>query len=275
MLPISVVVPTRNESANLRRCLTALSDFDEVVVVDSRSADGTPQIAESCGARVLNFEWNGRYPKKRNWVLLNVELQYPWVLFVDADEVVTEAFVTEMARAVANDKHVGFWLNYSTYFMGRRLRYGVGQKKLALFKVKSGLYEGIDETRWTDLDMEVHEHPLIKGSVGEIKAKIEHNDFKSLEKYIERHNAYSTWEARRAAEMDKAETWRRLTTRQKLKYILIGRTWFPFMYFLVQYVLLGGVFDGREGYFFAMFKCFYFLQVQTKLLELRMVRQTQ
>jgi glycosyltransferase involved in cell wall biosynthesis len=269
MLPISVVVPTKNESVNLQRCLAALSDFDEIIVVDSNSTDGTQQIAGSFGAKVVNFDWNGSFPKKRNWVLMNYTLKHQWVLFIDADEVVDRAFIDEALRGINTDGYAGFWLNYSTYFMGRRLKYGVAQKKLALFKTKNGLYERIDEHMWTSLDMEVHEHPYVTGRLGEIKAKIEHNDFKSLEKYIDRHNKYSSWEAMRVNAMRNSDIWRNLTHRQKVKYTLVGRIWFPFLYFILQYLLLGGFLDGLAGFSFALFKFFYFFQIQTKLTELQ------
>jgi glycosyltransferase involved in cell wall biosynthesis len=65
-----------------------LARFSEVIVVDSASTDATPQVVRHFGAKLLQFEWNGRYPKKRNWVLLNHELSTKWVLFLDADEIV-------------------------------------------------------------------------------------------------------------------------------------------------------------------------------------------
>jgi glycosyltransferase involved in cell wall biosynthesis len=269
MLPISVVVPTKNESVNLQRCLAALRDFDEIIVIDSNSTDGTQQVAGSFRATVVNFEWNGSFPKKRNWVLMNYTLKHQWVLFIDADEIVNHAFIDEALRGINTDEYAGFWINYSTYFMGRRLKYGIAQKKLALFKTKSGLYERIDERTWTSLDMEVHEHPCITGKVGEIKAKIEHNDFKSLELYIDRHNKYSSWEARRVHAIRHLDIWRNLTPRQKVKYTLVGKIWFPFFYFIVQYWFLGGFLDGGPGFSFALFKCFYFFQIRSKLTELQ------
>ena len=83
-IPVSVIIPVKNEEKNLPRCLSLLKDFSEVIVVDSHSTDKTPQIAEEYGCSLIEFTWNGRFPKKRNWVLRNVELQNTWVLFLDA-----------------------------------------------------------------------------------------------------------------------------------------------------------------------------------------------
>jgi len=96
-IPITVVVPVKNEEANLPRCLGQLKRFSEVIVVDSSSTDRTPQIAQEYGARYLNFVWSGRYPKKRNWLLMNHRLENEWVIFLDADEIVDEAFCESLA----------------------------------------------------------------------------------------------------------------------------------------------------------------------------------
>ena len=146
---------------------------------------------------MLQFDWNGAFPKKRNWVLRNYEFKTDWVLFLDADEFVSAAFVREVRQAIQHRPHVGFWLNFENYFMGQRLKYGDPMRKLALFRVGVGEYEKIEEDHWSHLDMEVHEHPVLPGSAGEIKAPIEHNDFRGLKHYIAKHNEYSSWEAAR------------------------------------------------------------------------------
>ena len=135
---------------------------------NSQSTDQSAEIARSFDVKLLQFTWDGGYPKKRNWVLINHALANEWVLFLDADEVVDFRFCDEIAAAVASDRCDGYWLNYTNHFLGRKLRYGVPQRKLALFRVGRGLYEWIDEQRWSNLDMEVHEHPVIDGHVGEI-----------------------------------------------------------------------------------------------------------
>src|SRR3954462_302138 len=85
-VPVTVLIPTLNEAKNLPRCLDHLTWADEILVIDSGSADATPQIAASYGASVVNFKWDGKWPKKRNWALRNVAMNHPWVLMVDADE---------------------------------------------------------------------------------------------------------------------------------------------------------------------------------------------
>jgi glycosyltransferase involved in cell wall biosynthesis len=267
-LPVTVVVPVRNEEGNLEACLDGLGAFAEVVVVDSSSTDRTVEIARKASARVLNFVWQGGFPKKRNWVLTTYAFSTPWVLFLDADERITQPFVREIAARLAEDQYSGFWLRYDNYFLGRLLKHGVPQRKLALFKVGAGLYERIDDRRWSDLDMEVHEHPIIDGPIGEIRAPIDHRDDRGLHRFLERHNAYSTWEANRflqlKAEPDKEH---QLTRRQIAKYRNLERWWFPFAYFVLTYIVHRGFLDGRAGFAHAVFKAHYFMQVWAKIGE--------
>ena len=85
-LPITVIIPVRNEEKNLPNMLPLLAEFDEVIVVDSHSTDSTPEIVKSFGYHLVEFDWNGHFPKKRNWTLRHVPIRNEWVFFVDADE---------------------------------------------------------------------------------------------------------------------------------------------------------------------------------------------
>jgi glycosyltransferase involved in cell wall biosynthesis len=268
-LPVTVVIPVKNEEKNLPSCLAKLVDFAEILVVDSASDDQTRSIAEEAGAKVLDFHWRGGFPKKRNWVLLNYPFTTPWVLFLDADEQLSEAFRHELSKKVEEGVHTGFWLNYRNYFFGKMLRHGVPQRKLALFRVGSGLYERVDDLGWSPLDMEVHEHPVLEGSIGEIAEPIDHLNYRSLHHFIERHNDYSTWEANRYVELrSRFHESNRFTDRQKLKYRHMERWWFPGAYFGLTYFIRGGFLDGRPGFIYAVFKAFYFIQVQQKIKEI-------
>ena len=270
-LSVTVVVPIRNEAKNLAACLSRLRRFDEVIVVDSGSTDGSADIARDFGAAVLQFNWNGRYPKKRNWVLLNQRLANSWVLFLDADEFVDDAFCDELARRIDGPRYSVFWLTYPTYFLGKPLRHGVPQRKLALFRVGKGLYERIDEERWSDLDMEVHEHPIIDGEVGEIAAPIMHDDRSGLAVFIERHRSYALWESRRFLRLEEGgpAMRERLTERQRAKYANLTRWWFPWAYFGYSYFVRLGFLDGRAGFLHAFYKLWYFETVRQLILELR------
>jgi glycosyltransferase involved in cell wall biosynthesis len=268
-MTLTVVIPVKNEAKNLPACLASLSGIGPVLVVDSESTDDTLAIAESAGAKVIAFHWPGGFPKKRNWVLETQTFDTEWVLFLDADERLTPAFRTALPQALAQDGTAGYWLNYHNHFMGRILHHGVPQRKLALFRVGAGRYERIDDPGWSALDMEVHEHPILDGTVGEIAAPIEHEDFRGLHHFIARHNEYSSWEARRfiALAADRP-AWAALTRRQRGKYTHLSRWWFAPAYFLFTYVLRAGFLDGGQGFAYALFKAAYFMEVRLKIREM-------
>src|SRR5262249_41494098 len=267
-LPITVVLPVKNEAANLSECLATLDGFAELVVVDSASSDRTVEIARAAGAKVLNFQWAGGFPKKRNWVVQTFAFKTAWVLFLDADEKPTLAFKAAVAAALANPDYDGFWLNYRNHFMGRVLHYGLPQRKLALFRVGSGYYERVDDPGWSALDMEVHEHPVLNGLVGEIAEPLEHQDFRGLHHFIGRHNDYSSWEAYRyMALANDSAVWNRLTPRQTLKYRNLRRWWYAPAYFVMTYFWKRGFLDGGPGLIYSILKFAYFFEIRAKILE--------
>ncbi|MBZ9728624.1 glycosyltransferase family 2 protein [Salegentibacter sp. JZCK2] len=266
-LPVTVIIPVKNEECNLPHCLKMLKDFDQVMVVDSYSKDQTVKIAEEFGVEIHQFSWDGKFPKKRNWVLRNLPINNEWVLFLDADEFLTEDFKQELIQKIKDASISGYWIPYTNYFMGKELRYGESFKKLALFKFGEGEYEKIDEDYWSHLDMEVHEHILVKGRVGKFKSYVVHNDYKNLEAYIKRHNAYSTWETHRFFSIEK-NGFKGLDGKQLLKYRLIQLGLLPIFCFLGGYFLKLGFLDGIEGFYFAQYRASYFYQVQMKIKEI-------
>lgn len=269
-LPLTIVVPVKNEARNLPACLASIPAGTPVVLVDSDSDDDTVAIARGAGAEVLTFRWAGGFPKKRSWTLLNHAFATPWVLFLDADERLTTAFIAALPEALAREDIAGYWLNYHNHFMGRTLRHGVPQRKLALIRVGAGVFERIDDDRWSGLDMEVHEHPVLEGSVGEIGPALEHEDFRGLVKHIDRHNDYSSWEARRwVALLADPAAWAGLTSRQRFKYRNLPHWWFAPAYFLGAYILRAGFLDGRAGLDYAFLKFVYFAEIRLKILEQR------
>ena len=267
-LTVTVAIPVKNEEANLGRCLERLGHFAEIVVIDSGSTDKTREIAENFGARVVDFRWDGKYPKKRNWFLLNDPPQQPWVLFLDADELVDDAFCDAVARAIASEDANGFWLNYTNYFLGAPLRYGLTQRKLALFRVGHALYEKIEEDGWSKLDMEIHEHPIVEGEVGEISTPIDHRDYNGLDRFLAKHIEYARWEARRYCKLQGSpDAWQHFTRRQHFKYCHLAKWWYPMFYFAFTYVVKRGFLDGSAGLHYAAYKAWYFRTIRLLIRE--------
>lgn len=267
-LRITVAVPVKNEEANLAACLERLERFAEIVVIDSGSTDRTCEIAENFGARVVDFRWDGKYPKKRNWFLLNAPPQQPWVLFLDADEFVDDTFCDALHAAVAKGQHNGYWLNYTNYFLGKPLKYGLAQRKLALFRVGRALYEKIEEDGWSQLDMEIHEHPIVEGSVGEIAVPIDHRDYKGLGKFIDKHREYALWEAHRYTRLvEDPPAWEAFTPRQRFKYRHLAKWWYPWFYFAFTYGAKLGFLDGGPGFHYAAYKAWYFQTIRLLIQE--------
>ena len=276
-LPVTVVVPVLNEERNIAACLSRLQRFDKVIVVDSGSSDRTCEIAREYGAEVVDFRWNGHFPKKRNWMLRNHTFETEWILFLDADEYVSEDFCDELARTLPNSSHNGMWLTYHNHFMGRYLKHGEGFTKLALIRHGAGEYERIDEERWSHLDMEVHEHPVLSGTTGRIDAPIDHDDYKGLHSYISKHNEYSSWEARRYTKLLQQGGFARehFTRRQRFKYRSLRRWWLAPAHFVSSWIFKLGILDGRAGFAFAVLKAIYFFQIRLKIIELELDASTE
>lgn len=267
-IDLTIAIPTKNEEKNLEGCLKAIGiDFaKKIVIVDSGSTDKTIQIAERFGVEIIDFKWNGQFPKKRNWFLRTHTPKTSWVLFLDADEYITESFKIELRKLLAKNDKAGYWLNYRIYFLGKPLLWGYPLQKLALFKVGEGEYEKIDEEQWSKLDMEIHEHPIIVGSTGVIKSKIDHLDNQSTYHYVMKHNEYSDWEASRYLQ-NIIKNRKHFTWKQKIKYAILRSPFSGFVYFFANYIFLGGFLDGYRGLVFSILKMSYFTQVYCKIVE--------
>jgi glycosyltransferase involved in cell wall biosynthesis len=272
-IPVSVLVPTKDEERNIAACLSSLEAFSEVIVIDSSSADGTVELARAKGARVVDFQWNGRYPRKKQWALENLEFLHPWVLLVDADERVTEELAAEIAEVVTRPRCHGYFATLDYVFLGHLLRHGHRVHKLVLFDRRVAKFpEHSDLGIVTSGDNEVHVHVQVPGKPGLLRGRLLHDDHDTLFHYFDRHNRYSDWEA-------KLRLLGELPLRDELQPGMRGLqkrifNALPFkgpLAFVAFYFGKLGFLDGRAGYHHALAKAFYYWQIRVKQLELEEV----
>ena len=262
---LTVIIPVKNEARNLPQCLDCIMGLANVLIVDSDSTDETCRIAASYRREVVQFKWNGKFPKKRNWILRNYKFKTPWVMFLDADERPGMKFWEELANTLPKTKHDVFVIYLNNWFLGKILRHGDTPRKTAIVKVGRAEYERIEEQGWSKLDMEVHEHLITDGTIGRIKTPIEHYDKRSLSSYYAKHNEYSDWESNRYLALHDYKTG--LTFRQRIKYQLLMSKFLPLGYFIYTYIIRLGFLDGTPGYYFAVNKFNQFNQLQAKIIE--------
>jgi glycosyltransferase involved in cell wall biosynthesis len=275
-VPISVIVPTKNEAANLPRALESVKWAHEIFVVDSQSTDGSIEIAQAHRAQVLQFKFNGTWPKKKNWALENLPFRNEWVFILDADEVLPPAAEAEFARAIAEAGDiVGYWINRRFMFMGKWLRHAYYPNwNLRLFRHALGRYEKLTDAPTDSGDNEVHEHVLINGRTAKLQVEIDHYAFPSIDVFVEKHNRYSNWEARVAADCAHNSSSTVISShavnrRRKLKHFSQHLPFRPLLRFLYVYVWQRGFLDGIEGFYFARLHGFYEFLSVAKTRELR------
>ena len=195
-VPVSILVPVKNEASNLNKSLSSVSWADEIFVVDSQSSDATADLARAHGAEVVQFHFNGRWPKKKNWALENLPFKHEWVFILDADEVLPPEARAEFERIVSEPNHPvdGYWINRRFMFMGQWLKHAYYPNwNLRLFKHRMGRYEKLTDAETASGDNEVHEHVVVGGKTGRLTAELDHYAFPSVDVFVEKHNRYSNW----------------------------------------------------------------------------------
>ncbi|MBW4478698.1 MAG: glycosyltransferase family 2 protein [Tolypothrix brevis GSE-NOS-MK-07-07A] len=281
-IPVSVLIPAKNEQVNLPACLASVAVADEVFVVDSQSTDKSEEIIKSYGANLVQFHFNGRWPKKKNWSLENLTFRNEWVLIVDCDERIIPELWDEIAQAIQNDEHDGYYLNRRVFFLGKWIRHGgkYPDWNLRLFKHAKGRYENLNTEDIPNTgDNEVHEHVILPGKVGYLKNDMLHEDFRDLFHWLERHNRYSNWEARvylniltgkNDSDTISANLFGDAVQRKRfLKKIWVRLPFKPLLRFILFYIIQRGFLDGKAGYTYARLLSQYEYQIGVKLYELR------
>ena len=272
---IEVVMIVRDEEVNVPHSIGSVVGWaDRVWVVDSGSTDRTCEIARTLGAEVVSREWLG-YARQKNWAIDTLAIEAPWILILDADESVTpelrEQLLAIAARPVAEVQESAFHINRFFVFLGGVIRHCgyYPSWNVTFFKRGRARYE----------EREVHEHMVADGPVGFVHADLEHNDRRPLEHHIAKHNRYSSMEAR-AIFAERSSVSQGLPARflggplerrRWIKRYVYPRLPAKFAFrFLWMYLLKLGFLDGVTGWRFCLFISAYELQIEQKLVELRL-----
>lgn len=274
---ISGIVLTRNEEAHIRRCLRSAQRVCDVVhVIDSNSLDRTREIAGEEGAIVHTGNFSS-FAQKLNWASDTIDFTTPWVMRIDADEVLSDDLAMQLPAFLARQSVAinGVFVRRRLWFMGRPMRFGgvYPRHSMRLWRPRMARCE----IRALD------EHMLLReGASATIEADIDDIPLTDLALWIAKHNEYSTLEARTALE-DQA-----MRDANALQPKLLGSRnervrWFkekvfyrlppfirPLGYYLYRYVLLGGFLDGKTGFIFHFLHGFWYrFLVDAKIVEAR------
>lgn len=270
-IPVSVVILAKNEERGIAECVRRVQAFDEVVVVDSGSADRTVERAEGAGARVVQFDWNGQYPKKKQWSLENTGLSHDWVLILDADESPSTELVAEIAAEVPSlvARRYGAYDICLTYrFAGKFLKHGHRVMKRSLLDRTVCSFPVVDDLEAPGIrEVEGHYQPQTDRGVRRLKGRIEHDDRDPVSSWFERHNRYSDWEAYLRTHEDSK---RSVESRRSRPGRVFARVPFkPIAFFVYTYLVRGGFLDGRAGFDYAIALSAYYWQIGLKVRELK------
>jgi len=221
---LSVVVPCRNEEANLEACLETVRWADEIYLVDSGSTDRSLEIARRFTDRVESHPYINSATQK-NWAIPRAS--HPWVMILDCDERVTPALGEEIrALLAAGPDCDGYRIRRDNWFFGKRIRRcgWDGDTVLRLFRRDVGRYE----------DKHVHADVLVPGRIGALRGRLEHHTYRSFDQYLEKFHRYTTWGA--------------LDLRDRgVQAGVSGLVFRPLFRFLRMYILRRGFLDGRAG----------------------------
>ena len=277
-IAVTVVIPTRNEARHLASCLEGVRRFSEVYVVDSQSTDSTVEIARAFDADVVQFHYQGGWPKKRQWALDSIPFENNWILLLDADEVLTPDLADEIEDAIRDPNFMGYQVFLRLSFLGRELRFGGnGFWKLSLFRRGKGHFEcRLKDQDQSMGDIEVHEHIVVDGRVGKLRHALPHHNIESLARYLTKHNEYSNWEARVLSqatepcdELPPALFGNQAQRRRWLKKRFFGLPGSPVFFFLYKYILRLGILDGVPGLIYCALQSTHFFHIKAKMYELK------
>jgi glycosyltransferase involved in cell wall biosynthesis len=271
---ISVLILTKNEQQDLPGCLESVAWSDDVHVYDSLSTDATIEIAEKFGARITKRPFDN-WSSHQNWGLENIAFKHQWVFYIDADERMTPELVTAVAKAVSEpSNNVAFRVQRRDFFLGTWLRHVQASPfYMRLFRPEKMRYERL-----------VNPISVADGPVGEVSGYLDHFPFsKGVGHWLDRHNSYSTFEAKQIMQnrsegadfsLTQALTAKDFHIRRfhqkELFYRLPLR---PFIKFFLLFVGKRGFLDGRAGLRYATLQAIYEYMIVLKVKELEQAQR--
>lgn len=272
MVDLTIIILTKNEEANLKKCINSFQGIAKrVVVVDSYSTDKTTDLAIQMGAEVFFHEFEN-HAAQFNWALENICLDTEWVMKVDADEEFTLELAEEInERLDAVPKNInGIILRRRVYFMGKWLKHGGRYPQLLLRIFRVG--HGKSELKLMD------EHLIITdGDTITFKNDFSDDNNKSLEWWISKHNWYSNKEVQdqQCKKYDKQDLGTETSFQAKIVRKLKNYGYYSFpkflrahLYFIFRYYIQMGFLDGIEGKIYNFLQAYWYrFLVDAKLYE--------
>jgi hypothetical protein len=228
----------------------------------------------------VQFQWDGSFPRKKNWALENIPWRHEWMLIVDADERITPALEIQIREAIRRDDVDGFYLNRRYWFLGGWINHSgrFPNWNLRLFRHQKGRYERFETAPGLSSgDNEVHEHVLLDGRAEYLSEPMEHYAFPDIATFVEKHERYAVWEAQ-VREQWRSGTGHRLSgnpfgspleRRRWLKLLSLRLPFRPTLRFLYHYILGQGFRDGYRGWRLSRLMAWYELLISQKMRELR------
>ncbi|TSC87290.1 MAG: glycosyltransferase [Microgenomates group bacterium Gr01-1014_16] len=242
------VVLTRNEEANLDKCLTSLKFCDEILIIDDNSTDKTAEIAKNHGAKVVKHSLNADFATQRNFALSQIKSGLPagrqgWILFLDADELVTPELASEITRRLLKgDSFLGYLIPRLDILWGKQLKHG--DTKTSLLRLARHGAGG-----WVG---KVHETWQVSGTTSTLKNSLLHYPHPTITDFLHHINFYSTL---RAQELK----------NQNHRTNILEIIFYPIFKFLYLWIWKLGFADGNQGFMSAMMMAFYSFLVRGKL----------
>jgi glycosyltransferase involved in cell wall biosynthesis len=266
----SIYILTYNEELDIAACIESAMLSDDIIVVDSCSSDHTVQIANRYPVRVVEhaFESHGQ---QRTWMLESIAPKYEWVYILEADERMTPELFAECTQAMRNPEYIGYYAAERVMFLNTWIRRSTQYPRYQLRLFRHG------KVWFTDYGHT--EREVCEGATGFLKETYPHYTCgKGLSRWIEKHNRYSTDEAKETlSQLENGKVnWRNLffgesevEKRRALKDLSLRLPARPVLRFIYMYFLLGGCLDGRAGLAWCTLQAFYEYLILLKAWELK------